>query len=84
MPLEELEKVVLFHQKMKELWKKWLNRVVDVLKRPAGKAVEAFPVVVESVVGGILNFLGKAVEFVVLVAFVAGLIWVWLMQKVKK
>ena len=41
------------------------------------------------VVGAILSFLGKAVGFVaehrwVLIVFAAGLIGVWLMQRVKK
>ena len=43
----------------------------------------------ESVVGAILSFLGKAVGFVAehtwaLIVFAAGLIGVWLMQNVKK
>ena len=43
--------------------------------------------IVESVVGAILSFLGKAVGFVskhtwALIVFVAGLIGTWLMQKV--
>ena len=44
--------------------KKWLRRLIDALKRLAGKAVEAFHVILESVVGAILSFLGKAVGFV--------------------
>ena len=53
------------------------------------KAVEALPAIVESVVGAILSFLGKAVGLVaehawVLIVFVAGLFGVWLMQKAKK
>ena len=70
--------------------KKWLDRLADALKRLAGKDVEALPAIVESVVGALLSFLGKAVEFFVanhicaLIVFVAGLISVWLMQKVKK
>ena len=35
-----------------------------MLKRLAGKAVEALPAIVGSVVGAILSFLGKAVGFV--------------------
>ena len=67
----------------------WLGRLADALKRLAGKAVEALPAIVESVVGVILSFLGKAVGFVAehawaLIVFVVGLIGVWLMQKVKK
>ena len=44
--------------------KKWLDRLVDALRRLAGKAVEALPAIVESVVGAVLSFLGKAVGFV--------------------
>ena len=44
--------------------KKWLDRLADALKRLAGKAVEALPVIVGSIVGAILSFLEKAVEFV--------------------
>ena len=67
--------------------KKWLNRLADALKRLAGKAVEALPAIVGSVVGAILSILGKAFGFVAehtwaLIAFVAGLIGVWLMQEV--
>ena len=69
--------------------KKWLDRLADALKRLVGKAVEALPAIIGSIVGAALSFLGKAVGFVadhtwVLIAFVAGLIAVWLMQKVKK
>ena len=64
--------------------KKWLDRLSDVFKRLAGKAVEALPAIVGSVVGTILSFLGKAVGFVaehtwVLIVFIVGLIGVWLM-----
>ena len=69
--------------------KKWLDRVANSLKRLAGKAVEALPAIVGSVVGIILNFLGKAVGFaaehtMALIVFVAGLVGLWFMQKVKK
>ena len=69
--------------------KKWLDRLADALKRLAGKAVEALPTIVGNVVGAILSFLGKAVGFVAehtwaLIVFVAGLIGVWLMQKVSR
>ena len=40
--------------------KKWLNRVVDGLKRFNGKDVEALSAIVENVVGAIFSFLGKA------------------------
>ena len=69
--------------------KKRLNRLADALKRLPGKAVEALPAIVESVVGTILSFLGKAVGFAAehtwaLIAFVVRLIGFWLMLKVKK
>ena len=55
----------------------------------AGKTVETLLAIVGSVVGAILSFLGKVVGFVVehtwaLTVFTAGLIGVWLMQRVKK
>ena len=61
--------------KDKEALKKWLDRLADALKRPAGKAVEALP--------------AKAVGFVAehtraQIVFFAGLVDWWLMQKVKK
>ena len=69
--------------------KKWLDRLVDALKRLAGKAVEALSAITGSVVGAILSFLGKVIGFVAehtwaLIVFVAGLIGLWLMQRVKK
>ena len=69
--------------------KKWLDRLADALKRLSGKVVKALPAIVGSVVGAILSFLGKAVGFVAegtwaLVVFLAGLIGVWLMQRIKK
>ena len=65
------------------------DRPADTLKRLTGRATEALPAIVESVVNAILSFLRKAVGFVAehtcaLIVFVAGLIRVWLMQKVKK
>ena len=67
--------------------KKWLNRLADALKRLAGKAVEALSAIVGSVLDAILSSFGKAVAFVAehtlaLIVFVAGLIGLWLMQKV--
>ena len=75
--------------KDKGAFKKWLDRLVDALKRLAGKVAEALPSIVGSIVGAILSFLGKAVGFVAehtwaLIAFVAGLTGCWLMKKVKK
>ena len=75
--------------KDKGTFKKWLDRLAHALKRLAGKAVEALPAIIGSVVGAALSFLGKAVGFLAentwaLIAFVAGLIGWWLMEKVKK
>ena len=39
--------------------KKWLNRLAEALKRLAGKAVEALPAVVGSVVGALFMFSWK-------------------------
>ena len=69
--------------------KKWLNRLADALKRLVGKAAEALPAIVESIVGAILSFFGKPIGFVAehtwnLIVFVAGLVGWWLMQKIKK
>ena len=69
--------------------KKWLDRLADALKRHAGKAAEALPAIVGSIVGAILSFPGKAIGFVAehtwaLIVSVAGLISWWLIQKVKK
>ena len=69
--------------------KKWLDRLANALKRLAGKTVEVLPALVGSVVGGTLSFLAKVVGFVAehtwaLIFFAAGLIGLWLMQKVKK
>ena len=75
--------------KDKRALKRWLERLADALKRLAGKAVEALPAIVESLVSTILSVLGKAVGFVAghtwdLIVFAAGLVVWWLMQKVKK
>ena len=74
--------------KDEENLKKWLNKLADTLKRPAGKAVEALPAIVGSVVDAILSFLYKPVGFVVEDTWapfvvVAGLIGVLLLQEVK-
>ena len=42
--------------------KKWLDRLVDALKRLAGKAVEALPAIVGSDVDAILSFLGRLLD----------------------
>ena len=39
--------------------KQWLDRLADALKKFAGKAIEALPAILGSVVG--ISFLGKAV-----------------------
>ena len=64
-----------------------LGRLVDALKRLAGKAVEPLPVIVGSVAGAILSFLGvgfAAEHAWTLTVFAAGLISAWLMQRVQK
>ena len=83
--LEGAEAQEALHQKDEQ----WLDRLVNALKRLAGKAVEAVKAIVVSVVGAILSFLKKAIGFVAehtwsLIVFVSGLVGVWLMQKVKK
>ena len=55
------------------------------IQRIAGKAIEASPVIVGSVVSATLNFLGKALGFFaehtqILIVLVAGFIEIWLMQ----
>ena len=69
--------------------KKWLDRLADALKRLTGIAAAALPAIIGSIVVAILSFLGKAVRLVAkqtwtLIAFVAGLVGWWLMQKVKE
>ena len=71
------------------IFKKWLDRLADALKRLAGKAIEALPAILGTVVGVILSFLRKAVGFVAehtwtLIVLAAGLIGVCLMHSVKK
>ena len=66
-----------------------VRQVSRCTQKACGKVDEALPAIVGNVAGAILSFLGKAVEFVaeykwVLIAFVAGLVGWWLMQKVKK
>ena len=65
--------------KYKGVLKKWLVRLADALKRLAGKAVEALPVLVGSFVGAILSFIEKTVGFIAkhtwaLIVFVVGLV----------
>ena len=68
--------------------KKWLRKLADNLKILSGKAVEPLFAMIGSVLGAILNSLGKAFWFVdehtwALIISVAGLIVLWLMQKVE-
>ena len=72
--------------KDEETWKKWLSRLADALKSLAGKAAEAFPAILGSVIGAILRFLGTAVVFVTektwtSIFLLQGLFGVWLIQK---
>ena len=72
--------------KSKGVFKKWLDRLANALKRLAGKTVKALPAIIGSIVGAILSFLGKAVGFAAehtwaLIVFAAGLAGWWLMQK---
>ena len=74
---------------MRGVLKKKLDRLLDALKMLAGKAVQALKAIVRSAVGTILSFLDKAVGFAVehtwgLIVFVAELVGVCLMQRVKK
>ena len=67
----------------------WLDGLVDIIKRLVGKAVEKLSDIVVSALGAILSFLGKVVGSVTghtwpLIAFVTGLIGVWVMQRIKK
>ena len=75
--------------KDKRVLEKWLDRLADELKWLAGKAVEALPAIVGSVIGAILSLLGKAVGFVAehtwsVIVFAAGLIGVWLMLEIQR
>ena len=57
--------------------KKWLDRLADALKRLTGETVEALP----SIVGDV----GFVAEHTwTLTVFVAGLIGIWLMQRVNQ
>ena len=42
--------------------KKWLDRLANTLKRLAGKAAEALPAIIGSVVGAILSFLERSLD----------------------
>ena len=70
----------VLHQKTRENQ----DRLADAPQRLVGKAAEAVPPIVGSVIGTILSFLGKAVGFVAeyawtLLVFVVGLTGWWLM-----
>ena len=67
--------------------KQWLSRLADAYKSLAGKAAEAFPAILRSVVGAILRFLGTAVVFVnektwASIFLLQGLFGVWLIPKI--
>ena len=69
--------------------KKWLERVADALRRLAGKAAEALPAIIGSVVDAIFSFLEKAIGFLAehtcaLIVFVVGLFGWWLMRRVQR
>ena len=88
-PLEDRGGGSVSPPKDEGVFKKWLDRLADALKRLSGKAAEALPAIVGNVVGAILSLLGKTDGFVAehtwtLIIFAAGLIGVWLMQRVKK
>ena len=60
-----------------------LNRLADPLKRLARKAVSALPGIIRTVIGAVLNFLGKAVGFFAknmwaFIIFISGLIAHWI------
>ena len=64
--------------KDEEVLKKWFDWLANAPKRLVGKAVEALPAIVGSVVGAILSFFGKALGFVAehtwaVIVFTAGL-----------
>ena len=68
-------------------FQRWLSRLADALKRLAGKAAEALPTILRSVVGTILIFYSKAVGLVAehtwaLIVVVAGLIEILVKQKI--
>ena len=70
------------------VFKKWLDRLAEALKRLTGKAAKALPAIIASAIGAILSFLGKAIGFVAehkwaLIVFVTGLVSVWLIQRVQ-
>ena len=78
-----------YPSKDKRTLKKWLDRLADVLKSLAGKAAEELPAIIGSVVAATLSYLGKAVGFgaqhiLMVIVFIAGLIAVWLMQRVQR
>ena len=66
-----------------------LDRLADAFKSLTGKAAEELSAIIGSVAAATLSFLGKTVGFAAkhiwaIIVFVAGLVVVWLMQKVKK
>ena len=67
--------------------KKWLDSLADALEILEKKSVEALPAILGSDAGAIFSLLSRAVEFLAehtlaLIVYVAGLIGVWLIQRV--
>ena len=83
MPLEQEETLLLLiDQKMKGP-QKWLDRLTNAHERLSGKVAKELP----AIFGAILSFLNNSVEYVAkhtyaLIVFAAGLIGVWMIQKV--
>ena len=87
--LEEVAPATSGSPKDERVLKKWINKLADPFEKLVGKTVEMLSAIVGSVVVAILSFLGKAVAFVPeptweLIAFVAGFILLWLMEKVNR
>ena len=66
-----------------------LDRLAEALKGLVRKAAEELSSIIGNVVGAALSFLGKTAGFVAehiwaLIVFIAGLIGVWLMQRVQR
>ena len=73
--------------KDQEALKKWSSSLTEALKKLAGKAVDVLSAFVGNVAGAVLKF--RKAEFVaentwILIVFVAELIGLWIMGKVKK
>ena len=77
--------------KDKNKLKKWvkdvLQRLANALKRLAGKAAAALPGIIGSVIGAVLNFLSKWVDFLAkntwaVITLITGIIGYWIYEKV--